>query len=208
MNILRKPLRYNYNSAVYYLIGITVLVYLAQMMFRHVTIYLAMIPDLVMRGWVWQLLTYMFVHSPQGFTHILFNMLGLFIFGIQVERRMGSNEFILFYLVTGTMAGIVSFLMYYFTGTSAILLGASGALYGVMLAFAVYFPDAIIYIWGIIPMRAPVMVVSFTALALFFSFTGMQRSVAHLTHLSGFAAAWLYFLIRFGINPWRALRGR
>ena len=207
MNILRKRFRYSYSSAVFYLIGITVLVYLAQRMFQNVTFYLSMIPGLVVRGWVWQLATYMFVHSPRGFSHILFNMLGLFIFGIQVERRMGSKEFILYYFVTGTLAGIASFAVYYFTGTPAILMGASGALYAVMLAFAAFFPDAMIYIWGIIPLRAPVMVLGYTALALFFSFTGMQRGVAHLTHLSGFAAGWLYFLVRFGINPWRAFKG-
>ena len=193
---------------VYYLIGINVLVFLAQRLFPMVTYYLAMIPEAVLHGWVWQVVTYMFVHAPRSFTHILFNMLGLFIFGIQVERRMGSKEFLLYYFVTGTLAGIVSFFVYYFTNTPAILLGASGAVFAVELAFAAFFPDAIIYIWGIIPIRAPIMVLGFTALELFFSFTGIQSGVAHLTHLSGFAAGWLYFLVRFQINPWRAFRGR
>jgi membrane associated rhomboid family serine protease len=208
MNLLRKPFRYSNSSVVFYLIGINVLVYLAQRLFPHVTYYLSMIPGLVLEGWVWQFVTYMFVHSPQGFSHILFNMLGLFIFGVQVERQMGSKEFVLYYLLTGALAGVISFVWYYVTRTPAILMGASGALYAVQLAFAVFFPNAIIYIWGIIPLRAPVMVLGFTALSLFFSFTGMQGNVAHLTHLSGFAVGWLYFLVRFGINPWRAFRGR
>jgi len=210
MNIFRKPFRYSNNSVVFYIIGITLLVYLTQVrFFPIITYYLAMIPELVIHGWVWQLASYMFVHDPNGFTHILFNMLGLFIFGRYVEQKVGSKEFILYYIVTGTLAGAASFAVYYFTGnTLAILLGASGALFAVELAFAAFFPDAIIYVWGIIPLRAPVMVLGYTALELFFSVTGMQARVAHLTHLFGFAAGWLYFLVRYRINPWRAFRGR
>jgi len=215
MNIIRKPFRYNYTSVVFYLIGINVLVYFAQHIFWNIgpynislTDYLAMRPGLVLRGWVWQLVSYMFVHAPRSWTHILFNMLGLFIFGVQVERRMGSREFLLYYFITGTLAGVISFAAYYITDTPAILLGASGAVFAVELAFATFFPDAIIYIWGIIPLRAPVMVLGFTALELFFSVSGMQSNVAHLTHLSGFAVGWLYFLVRFRTNPWRAFRGR
>ena len=208
MKILRKPLRYNYNSVVYYIIGITVLVYLAQRLYPTITFLLSMNPRQVMHGGIWQFVTYMFVHDPRGFSHILFNMLGLFIFGLQVERRMGSSEFVLFYLVTGTLAGVISFVVYYFSGISPFLMGASGALFAVQLAFAAFFTDAIIYIWGIIPLRAPVMVLGFTGLSLFFSLTGMQSGVAHLTHLSGFVVGWIYLVIRFGLNPWRAFRGR
>ena len=209
MKILRKPFRYSYTSIVFYLIGINVLVFLAQHLFRSVTFYLAMNPVLVLNGWVWQLATYMFAHDPHRWTHILFNMLGLFIFGLQVERRMGSREFLLYYLVTGILAGVISFAVYLLTGTLNVwLLGASGALFAVELAFATFFPDAIIYIWGIIPLRAPVMVLGFTALEVFFSISGMQSGVAHLTHLSGFAVGWLYFLIRFRMNPWKEFRGR
>jgi len=200
---------------VFYLIGINVVIYFAQRLFQNIgpwnmplTNYLAMRPVLVLHGWVWQLATYMFAHDPRGFSHILFNMLGLFIFGVQVERRMGSREFLLYYLLTGILAGVVSFGVYLFTDPRIPLLGASGAIFAVELAFAAFFPDAIIYIWGIIPLRAPVMVLGFTALELFFSVTGIQRGVAHFTHLSGFAAGWLYYLVRFGINPWRAFRGR
>jgi membrane associated rhomboid family serine protease len=207
--MLRKPFRYSFNSVVFYVIGITVLVNLTQRLFQPVTFLLAMNPNLVIKkGWIWQLFTYLFVHDPRGFSHILFNMLGLFIFGLQVERRMGSKEFILYYFVTGTLAGLISFAVYVFAGVAPFLMGASGALFAVELAFAAFYPDALIYIWGIIPLRAPVMVLGYTALELFFSFTGMQRGVAHFTHLSGFAVGWLYFLVRFGINPWRAFRGR
>jgi len=166
-----------------------------------------MIPILVMEGWVWSFVTYMFMHG--SFQHILFNMLGLFIFGMHVERQMGSSEFLLFYFVTGTLAGIFSFIMYYVTGNHIVaLMGASGALYAVQLAYAIFFPHAVIYIWGLIPLRAPVMVLGFTALSLFFVASGRGGNVAHLTHLAGFAFAWLYFMIRYGVSPWRRLTGR
>jgi membrane associated rhomboid family serine protease len=212
MNIIKRPFRYvNYN-AVYWLIGVNVLIFALTQLFGEefryfLVIRMSMIPALVKDGWVWTFVTYMFMHGT--FTHVLFNMLGLFIFGIHVERQMGSKEFLLYYFITGILAGVFSFIVYYYTGNLRIaLMGASGALFAVELAYAVFFPDSIIYIWGILPLRAPVMVLGFTALELFFSVTGRNSGVAHLTHLAGFAIGWLYFQIRFGVNPWRRLTGR
>ncbi|MDR2142776.1 MAG: rhomboid family intramembrane serine protease [Treponema sp.] len=207
MNILRKPFRYSFNSVVFYLIGINILVFIVSYsgIFPYLTYILALFPPYVRAGWVWQFVTYMFAHV--GWQHLFFNMLGLFVFGWQVERRLGSSEFLLYYLLTGTLAGIISFGFYVFTGANeTFLLGASGALFAVELAYATFFPDSIIYIWGLIPLRAPVMVLGYTALQLFFSVTGFQRGVAHLTHLSGFAVGWLYIVVRFGLNPWREFR--
>jgi len=147
----------------------------------------------------------MFVHG--SISHILFNMFALYIFGSHVERQMGSREFLLFYLVTGALAGIFSFVIYFFTGQYNVwLMGASGAIFAVELAYAVFFPRSVIYIWGILPLRAPVMVLGFTAIELFSSIFARNSGVAHLTHLAGFAFAWLYFHVRFGVNPWRRLR--
>ena len=209
MNMIRQPFRYRNDNVVYWLIGINILIYLMMYFlgFRRLIYYFSMIPGLVLKGWVWTFVTYMFVHG--GFSHILFNMFALFIFGTQVERYMGSREFLLFYFVTGTLAGVFSFIMYYLTGSyMVVLMGASGAIFAVELAYAVFFPDSIIYLWGILPLRAPVMVLGFTALELLSSIFGLSRGVAHLTHLAGFGFAWLYFLVRFGINPWRRLRMR
>jgi len=208
MSIVRQPFRYENNNTVYWLIGINVLVFALTKFLGGQMIYLlAMIPGMVLRGWVWTFVTYMFVHG--GISHILFNMLALFIFGIQVERYMGSKEFLLFYFVTGALAGVFSFAVYYFTGAyGVILLGASGAIFAVELAYAVFYPDSIIYLWGILPLRAPVMVLGFTALELFSSVFGLNQGVAHLTHLAGFGFAWLYMVIRFGINPLKRLFNR
>ena len=207
--MLRQPFRYQYNNVVLWLIGINVLVYVAMRFLNlelFLTYLLAMIPNLVVKGWVWTFVTYLFVHG--GFTHILFNMFGLYVFGVPVEHRMGSREFLLFYLVTGALAGVFSFMVYRINSANVPLVGASGAIFAVELAYAVFFPDSIIYLWGILPLRAPVMVLGFTALELVSSIFGLRQGVAHLTHLAGFGFAWLYFLIRFGINPWQRLRLR
>jgi membrane associated rhomboid family serine protease len=197
---------------VFIIIGLNILVYIAvrflggnQLLSR-----LSMVPLAVtQRGWIWQFVTYMFVHDPRSISHILFNMFALFIFGRQVEYKMGSTEFLLYYLSTGIMAGIFSFAVYVLTGNTLVfLMGASGAVFAVQLAYAAFFPDHVVLLWGILPMRAPVMVIGFTALELFFMFTGIAGNVAHMTHLAGFAFGWLYFLARFGINPWRAMRRR
>ena len=210
MNIIRRPFRYRYDNVVFIIIGINALVYLAEILLKDIpiTFYFSMIPLLVIRRrWVWQFITYMFIHDPGSISHLIFNMFALFIFGRQVERHMGSREFLLYYLLTGILAGFFSFLIYMFTGTTAIfLMGASGAIFAVQLAFAAFFPSSIIYLWGILPLRAPVMVLGFTALEIILMVTGAGGNVAHATHLAGFGFGWLYFMIRFGINPWRAMR--
>ncbi|MDR1900044.1 MAG: rhomboid family intramembrane serine protease [Treponema sp.] len=209
MNVLRRPFRYRYDSVTFWLIGVNVLVFFLERFVGRGNLvpYFAMVPAAVMQGWVWTFVSYMFLHN--GFSHIFFNMFALFIFGVQVERQMGSREFLLFYFLTGILAGIFSFAVYMLTGAYWVfLMGASGAIFAVQLAYAVLFPDSIIYIWGILPLRAPVMVLGFTALELVSQVFGLNSRVAHFTHLAGFGFAWLYFLVRFGMNPWRRLRGR
>jgi len=228
MNIIRQPFRYENNGTVYWLIGINILVFVAMYFLRlgGLVDLLSMIPRKVIEGRIWTFITYMFVHG--GVSHILFNMLALLIFGMHVERQMGSREFLLFYFITGALAGVFSFAVYYFTSLSNLsslhaaglaeltidnlrlmhvrLMGASGAIFAIELAYAIFFPRSIIYLWGILPLRAPVMVLGFTALELVSSIFGLNQGVAHLTHLAGFGFAWLYFVIRFGINPWNRLR--
>jgi membrane associated rhomboid family serine protease len=195
---------------VFILIGLNILVYLAELFLKSLPIipYFSMNPALVLgRGWIWQFVTYMFVHDPRSIGHLVFNMLALFIFGRQVENQMGTREFLLYYFLTGILAGVFSFLVYWYTGYwRTYLMGASGAIFAVELAFAVFFPRSVIYLWGILPLQAPVMVLGFAVLGLVLMVTGMGGNVAHVTHLAGFAFGWIYFVVRFGINPWRAMR--
>jgi membrane associated rhomboid family serine protease len=207
-NLIRRQFRYTYSGLVLWIIGINLLVFLAEQVFGPFWIepLFSMIPVLVIKQyWLWTFVTYMFLHD--GFSHIFFNMFALFVFGTQVERQMGSREFLLYYLVSGMLAGVFSFVVYYFTGTYNIsLVGASGAIFAVQLAYAVYFPNSLVFLMGILPLRAPVMVLAFTALELFSLIGGRGGNVAHITHLAGFGVGWLYLLFRLGINPVRAWR--
>ncbi len=202
-SLIRRPFQYKFYNAAFIIIGLNILVFLINNISPRSLAYMVLSPAYIIReGWYWQFFTYMFTHG--SISHILFNMLGLFFFGNQVERRMGSHEFLLFYLSSGVLAGLFSFIFYRLTGQYYVyLLGASGAVYAVLLAFATYFPTSRIYIMGIIPVRAPILVLIFTAIAIFSQVFNSGSNVAHLTHLAGFGIAFIYFAARLGINPFK-----
>lgn len=206
-SLIRRPFSYSYHSAVLWLIAANILVFALSLIAPSSTYYLALNPSSLLAGAFWQPVTYMFAHA--GLTHILFNMLGLFFFGTAVERSVGTKEFLLYYFLVGILAGLFSFLVYILTGAYGVfLLGASGAVFGLLLAYATIFPDSRIFIWGIIPLRAPVAVLLFGGFEVFSELTSYNASIAHLTHLAGLGVGWLYFLARFGVNPARRLFGR
>jgi len=202
-SILRRPLRYRYFNATIILIVMNVIVFLLGFLGlqRVIQVYLGLTPLLVLQaGTWWQVVTYMFVHG--GWGHIFFNMLALFLFGIQLEQRMGSSEFLLYYFVCGIGAGIATVFINMATGQGAVdVVGASGAIFALLLAFASYFPDARIFIFGILPMRAPLAVGLYAGIEIFSSFTSFQSGVAHLTHLAGLLVGWLYLAARLDMNP-------
>lgn len=134
----------------------------------------------------WGVFTYMFVHG--GFWHVFVNMLVLFFFGPPLESRWGGREFFRFYLVAGLGGVLLSFLF----GPGAAVVGASAAVYGVMLAFAMNWPDSPIYIWGIFPVKAKWLVAFLFVLSLVSAFGEPGGNVAHFAHLGGFFTAFLY----------------
>jgi membrane associated rhomboid family serine protease len=126
-----------------------------------------------------------------------------------VEKSLGTKEFVLYYFLAGLVAGLVSFAVYLVAGSlNTFLLGASGAVFALLLAYATIFPSSRIFIWGILPVRAPLLVLGYAGIELFSEFTSYNPSVAHLTPLAGFGIGWLYFLARFGINPARRFFSR
>lgn len=145
---------------------------------------LAFVPQLLFVR-PWTVVTYMFLHG--GLMHIGFNMLALFFFGPRVEERMGSRRFVTLYFLSGVSGAMLSLL---FSG--APIIGASAGVFGVMMAFAHYWPDAPIHIWGIVPVPARWMVIGTTVIALFSGFGGARSGIAHFAHLGGFAGAFLY----------------
>lgn len=198
---IRKPFRYHFSNYALILLGINGAVFFLTYMMPGLSYYLALNPVLFLRGrFYWTPLTYMFVHG--GMNHILFNMLGLFFFGPQLEERMGSTEFLVYYLFTGAASGLFSLGVYLLTGAyGTSLLGASGAIFGVLLGFAVYFPRSKVYLFGILPLRTPVLVTLYAAFEVFSLVTGAQSGVSNMTHLAGFGFAYLYFRIRLGTDP-------
>lgn len=134
----------------------------------------------------WTLITYMFLHA--GWAHIIFNMLGLFFFGPSLETRLGSRDFLLLYFLSGLGAAILSFI---FQPTAAVV-GASGAVFGVLLGFAYFWPRQPIYIWGILPIQARLLVIILAVMSIYSGFMGAGGSIAHFAHLGGFVAGWAF----------------
>lgn len=133
----------------------------------------------------WGAFTYMFVHAD--FMHVFFNMLAIFFFGPPLESRWGGREFFKFYLVCGLGGVLLSFLF-----VPAAVVGASAAAYGLMLAFAMNWPDSPIYIWGILPVKAKWLVAFLFVMSLFSAFGTEMGGVAHMAHLGGLVTGFLY----------------
>ena len=142
----------------------------------------------------WTAVSYMFLHDPRGISHILFNMLGLFFFGVRVEERIGSQRFMRLYFISGIAGALLTFVFFLLGLTSgAPVVGASGAVFGVTLAFAYFWPDAPIHIWGIIPIPARLMVIGYGLISIFGGFSrGGGGGIAHFAHLGGYVGAYLY----------------
>jgi membrane associated rhomboid family serine protease len=180
--------------AVKWLIIANVAMFFVTLVYRPVILYLGLSPEVVLeQGWIWQPVTYMFLHG--GPIHILFNMLGIWMFGVELERLWGTRFFLKYYAVTGIGAGltviVVGLLPFDATaGTySAITIGASGAFYGLLLAFALYYPDRPILMFLLFPIPAKYFVIIVGAMA-FLSAPGNQVSEA--AHLGGLAVGYLY----------------
>jgi len=137
----------------------------------------------------------MFLHAP-GISHILFNMLALFMFGPPLERRLGGYRFLGLYFAGGIGGALLSLAQ-----PNVSIIGASAATFAVSLGFARYWPDSLILIWGLIPVKAWVMVGLMTLLALFGAGGIGERGVAHLAHLGGFVAGWIYLKLIERASP-------
>lgn len=168
-----------------------------------------LIPDMVVnRFTVWQFFTYMFLHSASVF-HVLFNMLILWMFGSELELRWGSRFFLVYYLVCGVGAGVLytfGILIYYFaTGDYGPLLapvvGASGAVFGLILAYGIIFGERVIYFMMIFPMRAKyfALIIGLIEVVTLLN-TGVSGQVANLAHLGGLVSGFLFLI---GWTKWK-----
>ena len=146
--------------------------------------------DVIFKFKIWQPVTYMFLHDPYSIMHILFNMIFLCMFGVELEREWGTKEFLKYYFITGIGAGIINMLL---TGISATpTIGASGAIYGIMLAYALKYPDRKIYVYMLFPVKLKYFM-GFLILVQFFStFSPYSDGIAHAAHLGGIIIGYVY----------------
>ena len=134
----------------------------------------------------WQLLTYGFLHDTHGFTHILFNMFTLWMFGRDLEQIMGGLRFLTYYLVCIVGAGITQLIVAMLTGGDYPTVGASGGVFGILLAFGMAFPERrVLLLIPPIPMKAKYFVLVFGALELYLGVSGVAPGIAHFAHLGG-----------------------
>jgi len=167
-------------------------VFLVQMLVRGwFEIYFGLVPVLVWeRYFLWQLVTYMFLHG--SFFHILFNLLALWMFGGELENLWGSKKFLFYFFFCGIGAGICTVVITPYQFIPVI--GASGAIYGILLAFGWLFPNRLIYVYFLFPIPAKYFVIIFGLIEFFSSIGGAGGGVAHLTHLGGLLFGILYML--------------
>jgi len=147
----------------------------------------------------WQLVTYAFLHG--GFNHIFFNMFALWMFGLPVEKVWGSRRFAEYYFICVLGAGVIQLLVQYISGQVYPTIGASGGVFGLLLAYGVMWPNAKLFlIFFPVPIKAKWFVLIYGGVELIFGFTGAMPQVAHYAHLGGlfFGAGLLW---RWGWRP-------
>ncbi len=183
------------------IIAITIFVYILQNVvatnngffsYSPITYSLALNPYAFKSGQVWRIVTYMFLHA--GIIHIAFNMYGVYLFGRILERHIGSVKFLQLYFISGIVGGVIWMLCNF--NTNAICIGASGALFGVMVAVAMLYPNAQIQmIIPPIPLKMKTFVLVYAIVEVLLGTSGMEGNIAHFAHIGGLVGG--YFFIRF-----------
>ena len=182
------------------IIIVNVAIFILELVLRDTAFinFFGLLPRLVVtKGFVWQLVTYMFLHG--GFWHLLLNMFIIYMFGSPLEGVWGSQRFLRYFFVCGLGGAIGSFIFSFNT----TVIGASGAGYGVLVAYAMLFPYNEIYVWGILPVRARTLVIFVVIIEFVSGFTGGD-GIAHFAHLGGMAAGFIY--VKSMYRSWKRLR--
>jgi membrane associated rhomboid family serine protease len=154
-----------------------------------IDLYFGLVPMRITRDlMLWQFVTYMFLHG--GPFHILFNMLTLYMFGNEMERNWGMARFLNYYFVTGIGAGICSWFVS--PNSFSIVIGASGAIYGLLIAYGMSYPNRIVLLNFLFPVKVKWLVAIMATLALLSSITGTEQGVANIAHLGGMVIGYLF----------------
>jgi membrane associated rhomboid family serine protease len=183
------------------LIIANVFVYFLEQVMPGIINALMLVPDAVLFR-PWTLVSYMFLHDPRGLSHIFFNMIGLYFFGPRVEDRLGGRRFLWLYFISGVAGAILTIVL----APQAAVIGASGAIFGIMLAFAMFWPDVQILFFFFLPLQARFAVMIMAAMQLYSGLGGLGGGVANFCHLGGFGGAFLYIKYlerRAGVKKFR-----
>lgn len=175
----------------------TVAITFAEWLFDVDRLLLAFTPVLAGRR-PWTVFTYMFVHG--SLLHLFFNMIGLFFFGPRLEFRLGSTNFVALYFVSGLFGAILSLWNFY-----TPIIGASGAVFGILFAFARYWPHERILIWGVLPVEARTLVLVLATISLLLGLRG-GGGIAHFAHLGGFLGGYVFLKVMEWRSPARRFR--
>ena len=178
--ILNRKFHYSYWNVTSIFIAINFIMFcLTGFLFPSLKYIFSLVPSYILyRHYYWQFLTYMFTHA---------------------------TEFILYYLLTGVLSGVASYAMFYMANTNTVLLGASGAIYALLMLFSVLYPRSVIYVFGLIPVQAPLLIILYFIIELISGLTA-HDGVAHMTHLSGLVFGLLYIVVRMRMNPLKEWR--
>ncbi|MBC8312150.1 MAG: rhomboid family intramembrane serine protease [Candidatus Marinimicrobia bacterium] len=137
---------------------------------------------------IWQPITYLFLHG--GFIHLLFNMFVLWMFGKDLENQWGFIPFLKYYFACGIGAGVIT--SFFGWGSYTPVIGASGAIYGLLLAYGLTYPNRLVYLYGIFPIKVKFMVIGMGVIAFFASMTSENSTVSHITHIAGMVMGLMY----------------
>ena len=153
--------------------------------------YFALIPEFVVHKlYVWQIISYSFLHD--GFFHIIFNMLMLWMFGAELEIRWGTRKFYQFYLICGILTGIIILIFNLFMENQTPALGASGIVYALLLVYAIYWGDRIVYMWMLFPIKIKYLAMILGAVSFLSMLNPAESQISHIGHLGGLLAGYIY----------------
>ncbi len=176
--------------------------------------YLGLYPPAALRGWVWQIFTYMYLHSPVNPMHLILNMLMLWMLGGDLERHWGGRRYFTYYTVCGAGAGVFVVLLGIWQGDPAPTVGASGAIYGLVLAYGIIYAERVILFMMIFPMKARTLSWILFGLAFLGNWSQSGGGVSHVAHLGGMAVGYLYLKRAWNVGElyrevrWRIRRRR
>jgi membrane associated rhomboid family serine protease len=180
------------NVAIYFLLGFFGIFRIGDLTLSELFDYVLPLHPIGAGFGVWQLLTYMFLHG--GLMHLFFNMFALWMFGMELENLWGSRKFFWYYMACGIGAGLTNLFIAPLFAPVGPTVGASGAVYGVLLAFGMLFPDRPIFIYFLLPIRARYFVLLYIFVEIYAGVTGTRDGVAHFAHLGGAAVGLAYLL--------------